>query len=426
MTDALDICLAGHLIGAIRPDGSIAWDPDWSSIAPLNSPVLSHSIPFGASAVDVAPFFGGLLPEGLGLERLAREARVASNDLFGLLSEVGADVGGAVTVGEPHPPLDPIVIKEGEYDRILSTAAGYIRGSAVGGGGSAATGVQPKLALTWDPSAEQWMIGRGSTPSTHLLKPVPNEYAARVRSEAYLNAIARTLELSTHDARVEPAGERVVLVVERYDRIREDSGIRRIHQEDAAQALGLPWGGNDKYESVNARASLKRVAGLLPQPAFSSGVERNRLLALTVLNIVAGNTDAHAKNFSFLLPSPEEAFDRSTGATHLADAYDVVPQALFEVDSSPLAMKIAGRSEAGAVTASDLVSEAVSWGMPEADATSGVTDTLTKLLAALATEHAQVPRSVPLFLEEQASNLLRGDRAWTRSIPPAIAITDSA
>ncbi|QTV80934.1 HipA domain-containing protein (plasmid) [Microbacterium sp. NIBRBAC000506063] len=207
--------------------------------------------PLRAPALDPQPFFGGLLPEGAGLERLARETRVASNDLFGLLSEVGADVGGAVTIGEPRPALDPIVIEEDEYDRILEGAAGYIRGTSVGGGGSSATGIQPKVALTWDPQAERWSIGRGSTPSTHLLKPVPVEYAERVSAEAYLNDIARALDLSAHDARVEPAGERLVLVVERYDRIREGSGLRRLHQEDAAQALGLPWAG-----TTSTRASM--------------------------------------------------------------------------------------------------------------------------------------------------------------------------
>lgn len=425
MPDALIVRLSGTEVGEIEPGGRFRWVLDWSRLAPLNAPVLSHSLPFGAPALDPQPFFGGLLPEGAGLERLARETRVASNDLFGLLSEVGADVGGAVTIGEPRPALDPIVIEEDEYDRILERAAGYIRGTSVGGGGSSATGIQPKVALTWEPQAERWSIGRGSTPSTHLLKPVPVEYAERVSAEAYLNDIARALDLSAHDARVEPAGERLVLIVERYDRIREGSGLRRLHQEDAAQALGLPWGGNDKYESVDARAHLRSIARLLPHSALTAASsERERLLALTVLNLAAGNTDAHAKNFSFLLPDLADAFHARSGRTRLADAYDVVPQVLFDAEPSPLAMRINGRSLPGEITMADLVAEGASWGIALSRASEVVESTLRGITAAVARHPTDAAGSVRVasLLQERSENLLRGDRAWTRSLPPAIAL----
>lgn len=167
MTEPLVVRLSGRVVGELLPGGSFRWALEDLGHVPLNAPVLSHSLPFGVHRSDPAPFFGGLLPEGVGLQRLAREAGVASADLYGLLAEVGADVGGSVTVGEPRPPLDPIVIEEDEYDRILERARGYLRGATVGGGGSSATGVQPKVSLTFDPRTERWSIGRGSTPSTH-------------------------------------------------------------------------------------------------------------------------------------------------------------------------------------------------------------------------------------------------------------------
>jgi serine/threonine-protein kinase HipA len=424
MTEPLTVRLSGEELGELLPDATVRWRDDWSRLAPLNARVLSHSLPFGADGMPAGPFFGGLLPEGVGLERLAQEARVASNDIIGLLAEVGADVGGSVTIGEPRPPREPLVIDETEYDRILERAAGYIRGSSVGGGGSSATGVQPKVALTWDPHAERWLMGRGSRPSTHLLKPVPNEHSARVRAEAYLNDVAKALGLSSHDARIEAAGERTVLVVERYDRRRTSDAIVRIHQEDAAQALGLPWGGNDKYESVNPRASLANIARLVGGSALSNrATGRDRLLALTTLNIVAGNTDAHAKNFSVLLPELADAF-RAPAEVRLADAYDIVPQVLFTSGASdPLAMRVDGESAPGSITAEHLVREAERWGIPSGRAASVVDDTLRELVAAveaLGLRHG-VSASLPAFLLEQSGNLRRGDRAWTRPLPPAIA-----
>lgn len=422
MPDPLIVRLSGTPIGILTPTGTFEWATEWASIAPLNSVVLSQSLPFGSSRLNAGPFFGGVLPEGRGLDQLARESRVASNDLFGLLSEVGADVGGAVTIGEPRPPREPIALGGEDYGRILAEAAGYIRGSAVGGGGSAATGIQPKVALTWDPGAQQWLIGRGSTPSTHLLKPVAEEYSERLHAEAYLNEVASALGMASHRSRVEPAGEQVVLVIERYDRVREDSGIRRLHQEDAAQALGLPWGGNDKYENVNPRANLATIARLLPHSALAeTPSERERLLALTTLNIAAGNTDAHAKNFSFLLPPIPQAFEQTS--VRLADAYDVVPQVLFETERSPLSMRVNGKSAADQVTSADLIAEATSWGIHPGRVSKLVDQTLRAILRVCeGLPTTELTSRTAQLLHEQTENLLRGDRAWTRNLPQALTL----
>lgn len=436
VSEPLPVRLSGERIGELREDGGFEWDEGGLRDVPLSAPVLSHSLPFGGASKGAAPFFGGLLPEGLGLERLARESRVVSSDLYGLLAEVGADVSGSVTIGEPRPPLDPLLIEEQEFAGILERAHGYLRGSAVGGGGSSATGVQPKVALTWDAGSERWMIGRGTTPSTHLLKPVHQEQAATIHAEAYLNSIARSLGLSAHDAWVESAGSRVVLVVERYDRIHENDGkIVRLHQEDAAQALGLPWGGNDKYESVNPGANLRALAALLDRgrSVFSTAPsDRERLLALVTLNTVAGNTDAHAKNFSLMLPSVDARVfggARSVGTqpggtrwvAKLADAYDLVPQSLFAPEQSPYAMRIGGESQPNNVTSEHLCTEAESWGMRAADAERVVVATLAAISESVAqVDHVHAGEKLPRYLNERLENLQRGDRVWVRQAPPAL------
>ena len=46
------------------------------------------------------PFFDGLLPEGIQLEGLLRTRKLDTDDLFGQLVAVGADLVGAVTVVE--------------------------------------------------------------------------------------------------------------------------------------------------------------------------------------------------------------------------------------------------------------------------------------------------------------------------------------
>lgn len=427
MSEPLSVRLSGIEIGGLLPDGSLEWVSGWEDLAPLNSRALSCSIPFGTKAADPAPFFGGLLPEGIGLDRLAREAGVASNDLYGLLAEVGADVGGSVTIGEPRPPVDPLEIVETEYEAILAKAQGYLRGSTVGGGGSSATGVQAKIALTRYAATDPWLIGRGSTPSTHILKPVPHEHGARIRSEAALNDLARSLGLSNHDAWVESAGERDVLIVERYDRVRQASNaIDRVHQEDAAQALGLPWGGNDKYESVNQRAKLRNLAGLLRRAGSvfgAGGSEREQLLALVTLQVLSGNTDAHAKNYSLMLPPLAAGSSGASVGIALADAYDVVPQKFFAPVPDPLAMSVNDVFDSSRVTAGDLVAEGTSWGIRASDATRVVERVLSDAgqhIERLGLGHG-APESLGAFMLEQIGNLLRGDAAWTRKLPVSIS-----
>ena len=443
---ALEVRLSGVPIGMLLKNGQFEWHNDVTQRAALNSVVLSHSLPLGIQGLDAGPFFGGLLPEGRGLTQLARELQIDDRNLFGLLEVVGADVGGSVTVGEPNPPVEPIEILEPEYERILARASGYIRGGGAAGGGSAAAGVQRKVALTWRESSGTWLIGRGSTPSSHILKPVSRENSFTIRAEAYLNDIAQAIGLSRHAARVERAGEQDVLVVERYDRWKDEQGtLNRLHQEDAAQALGLPWGGDDKYENVNERANLAAIARLLPhrpglraRPASATGAvstEREKLLRLVVLNAVAGNTDAHAKNFSLMLPlfagDPGHQLSSSAGritgaSTRLADAYDVVPQRFLSVDSAPLALRVGGAADAGALTAEHIVDEGVGWGLRYSRVTEIVTTTLREIISAVENVEVAVheaPSLLPEFLTVQAKNLVRGDTAWTRTVPPAIALS---
>jgi serine/threonine-protein kinase HipA len=48
-------------------------------------------------------FFDGLLPEGMQLEALLRQAKLDRDDLFGQLIQVGSDMVGAVSVIEVKP-----------------------------------------------------------------------------------------------------------------------------------------------------------------------------------------------------------------------------------------------------------------------------------------------------------------------------------
>jgi serine/threonine-protein kinase HipA len=62
----------------------------------LSMPVIQKVYNFD----QFPPFFDGLLPEGVQLEGLLRQAKLDRHDYFSQLVAVGADMVGAVTVKE--------------------------------------------------------------------------------------------------------------------------------------------------------------------------------------------------------------------------------------------------------------------------------------------------------------------------------------
>ena len=413
--DTLEVSLYGTLIGELargRGGAQFQWSNDAEKRWGINSAVLSRSLLVGTTNRGQAEsFFGALLPEGIHLDRLAKEAKVASDDLVGLLQHVGADLAGALRIGRTRIASDPERLSEQEVSLLLDTASGFL----VGGGGTALPGFQRKLTLTRRDGS--WWRGNGSLASTHILKPVLSEHRSAVESEAYLLAIGRELGLVTYESWTEKIGDRFVLVIERYDRSERGSDIVRLHQEDAGQALGLPWGGSEKFEQNDSRASLASVARLLDttRTVFSPArPDAEKLLRYTVLNVAGGNTDAHAKNFSLL--------HHDDGSTELAPFYDAAPLALAYDGTQTLAMRINGVSQLPDVTRDDLIAEAARWGVT--DARPLVDDTLQAIIAATREldAHASIAAHVPGYVRGQAQNLLDGKPARIPSAVPLMTL----
>lgn len=415
----LPVTLFGTHIGELTSiDGKAAlrWSEDAEERWGFNSPVLSRSLRVSLTSVEsTESFFGALLPEGRHLGRLATAAKTVSSDLLGLLRYVGADLAGALRVGDTRSPAPPEVLSPDDVAALLRGASGFL----VGGGGSALPGFQRKLTLTRRDGS--WLRGNGTLASTHILKPVDAEYRSSVESEHYVLQIARHLGLAGFETWVERMGDLEVLVIERYDRRESADGVvERLHQEDAGQALGLPWGGNDKFERNNPAANLEAVAALLDTNRSVVGREpfrdRLKLVRYTTLNVAAGNTDAHAKNFSLL--------HDDHGRTRLAPFYDAAPLALDHALGTALAMRINGVSQLPDVTADDLVAEAVTWGIPAELARGEVARTLGQIVEATRSvvPHESIERHVPGYIRGQAQNLAAGKPARIVSPIPLMAM----
>lgn len=420
MTDALPVRLYDTNIGTLertaRGGAVLRWSREAIDRWGENSRVLSAGLRVGVDDEQASEaFFGGLLPEGEHIARLAREVKVDRGDVVGLLGEVGADLAGALRVGhleaQQRDPekLDPEKLDIDTVGALLDRASGFL----IGGGGSALPGFQRKLTLTRRDGS--WWRGNGVIPSTHILKPVAAEYAASVESENYTLQVARRAGLLAFETWTETMAGHPVLVVERYDRIVDGDTVRRIHQEDAAQALRLPWGGNDKFEQNNLSATLRGIAGLLDigRTVFETPyADRLRLARYAAFTVAVGNTDAHAKNFSLL--------HDERGRVTLAPIYDAAPLALAYDATDALALRINGVTRLPDVTADDLVAEAMSWGVPSGEARTAIDETLAAIVEATREVHAHpaIEAHVPGYIRGQAENLLAGRPARISSTMP--------
>jgi serine/threonine-protein kinase HipA len=124
------------------------------------------------------------------------------------------------------------------------------------------------------------------------------------------------------------------IVVERFDRVRVQGVLRRVHQEDCCQALAITP--TRKYESDGGPGAVA-VATLLARHSSNPEVDVARFLDAMMFNWLIGGTDAHAKNFAVLHGAP--------GDVRLAPLYDVIsalPYPSLGGASGSLAMSIHG------------------------------------------------------------------------------------
>lgn len=194
-------------------------------------------------------------------------------------------------------------------------------------------GVQTKLGVAIDAEGRLCVPTEGA-PSTHILKPDSDKLFGGVQNEALCLRLAKAAGLNAPEVTTGKAGNRSYLLVTRYDRVRQGDRWRRLHQEDFCQALGKPPAA--KYES-----NQSGIPGPTLAQMFALTRRRMRapdilaLLDYVIFNVLACNTDAHAKNYSLLISG------RGVG---LAPIYDIMCAAAWSNVTRNMAQKIAGKS----------------------------------------------------------------------------------
>jgi serine/threonine-protein kinase HipA len=312
---SLNIWVAGEHAATLQAEQgsfSLSYATAWQAQAKAFA--FSPHLPLGQTTQGAAVkhFFSNLLPEGQPLEALSRAHQVSQYDVFGMMRKVGRDCAGALVITEEDtaPPEEKIfnasdyeaVSREELQERITQSREQDVplmfwRGKRR----MSLPGVQNKIGVYVAQDGGLW-LPRDGAPTSHILKIGNVRHPDIAANEYACMRLARSIGLPVPQVIYTELPEPVILV-QRYDRVwTPDGGLLRIHQIDACQALNVPP--EQKYEEPDYETAP-------PGPSFAQLLALHKLcrvpasaqvlmLQWLMLNFIIGNSDAHAKNFSFL------------------------------------------------------------------------------------------------------------------------------
>lgn len=346
MARTLDVYLHNELVGHLIQDdgGQILFNYAESWLQKPAPTPLSQSLPLRRERFrrnECRGFFAGILPEESKREIIARNLGISARNDYAMLEQIGGECAGAVTfvpAGENLPERNygyrtlssqelAAMLKELPKRPLLAGEDG-IRLSLAG--------AQDKVAVRIE--GNEISLPLGGAPSTHILKPAVERFTGVVFNEALCMKLAARAGLPA--AKVETRNVEGIdyLLVDRYDRThRRNPGgapsLERLHQEDFCQAEGIVP--ETKYQKEGG-PSLRQCFALLRDLSTAPVIDLSRLLDAVIYNFLAGNNDAHGKNFSLLYHGAGTASQE----IRLAPLYDVVSTTYYPELSKEMAMKI--------------------------------------------------------------------------------------
>lgn len=357
--------------GEERPVGRLTGDDAGAlafAYAPSAGRALSLALPLPAEGgrehygdVEARTFFDNLLPENASLDEVMARHGVGRDDIAGLLYHLGRDCPGAISCvpageGPGKRPgdlaTDYDILRPEDLAAVMVSLRDRGRLPAGIADPSPLAGVQRKLALVRFDDGRFGLPRPGlGVPTTHILK-VPRRGEERlVDHEAALMAIARHVTdggaARAETVEIEATGDGPVrgLLVERFDRSIAAREVRRLHQEDFAQALGLPR--RLKYQRDGVAGRMFDAAGIGALLARTAVPAASRLafLRATLLNLALGNTDNHAKNHALLYRG---------SLPDLAPLYDIVPVLIDPAVTHDFSFRFGGAERMADVVEDDL------------------------------------------------------------------------
>ena len=335
--ESLDVYLNGVRAGRLDDDnGRLSFAYSDSFLANGGREPLSHSLPLRTAAfvhAEIEPFLSNLLPDDIIRTRLGEILKIPRENTFALLRAIGGDCAGAISFFTSGTAPD--MAAQPRFRKLTDEEAGQILGNLekrpldVGEAGFriSGAGAQDKLIACYRDGGV--LLPLDGTPSTHIIKPAMRDYPDSVENEWFAMTLAAMCGLRTAECGIAVIGGKRRYLCRRYDREESDGIVRRLHQEDFCQMLGIDPG--RKYEAIGGPgiADSFRLLREMALPATDT-VE---FLDRVIFNFLVGNGDAHGKNFSILYRN---------GVPSLAPLYDVMSTAIYPEVGRRMAMKIDG------------------------------------------------------------------------------------
>lgn len=339
MTRTLEVWWDSRLVGQLTQNQhgelGFTYAPGWlddDDASPLSASLPKRVEPF--SRRECRPFFGGLLPEESQRDAVAQALGVSRANDFVLLDRLGGDVAGALALLPPgEAPTTfateerPAPLDDAALIRVLDTLPARPLLAGEEGLRLSLAGAQSKLPVVL--VAGRVALPAPGQPTTHILKPPIARFAATTENEGFIMRLAAAVGLDVAPVEPRVVQDRPFLLVQRYDRTPGAGGrVRRVHQEDFCQAIGVPP--ETKYASEGG-PTLEDCFVLLRRLAARPAVDVLRLLDAVIFNVIAGNADAHGKNFSILYDDD---------GSRLAPLYDLLATIAYPELSGKFAMRV--------------------------------------------------------------------------------------
>jgi len=346
--DTLTVWHEQRLVGQLwrNAAGAIGfrYDPEWIADGGF---AVSRSLPLAAG--QFAPdtfvanrFFANLLPEGAVRDHIIRDLKLPNTD-FDLLRAIGGECAGALSIlpmgQQPQGERRYRPLTQEELAKLAARRGQIYSFWPVD--------ERPRLSLAGAQDKcpvlvrdEQYFLPQGEAPSSHILKFELPDYRHLPVYEAFTTHLAAAIGLPVVDISLQSIRQHRYTRITRYDRIWDERGeVRRLHQEDFCQALGY---GHDKKYQEHGGLSFADCYRLLQEASSEPAIDAQYLLGWQIFNVLAGNSDGHAKNLSLLhLPN---------GTTRLAPFYDLVCTRAIERIDYHLAFDVGGERNPGVIT----------------------------------------------------------------------------
>lgn len=365
---------------ASTADQGVVFSYDDSYRTNKSNSALSISMPLSKkeySQKECLPFFSGLLPEGDVKRRVSDFLHVSESSTLKLLQELGGECAGMISIlpENKNCSVQKSYAFNNENYELLDdeTLYGFIKNINVRPLLKAKkelrlslAGAQEKLPLVY--FDKKYYLPKSDAPSTHIVKPSGDgELSTLSINEFVCMKLAQSCGLNVPNVELKTINNTTFLLEERYDRIVNKKSIKRLHQEDFCQALGIM--SDRKYQNDNG-PDIAKIYSLIQKECTIPLLDTKEFLKYVIFNFIIGNCDAHGKNYSLLYEK---------GSSKLSPIYDAICTLVYPSLTKKMSMKIGKHYEILKVTKQDFVELATSINLKSSIVLKMLDETITNI-----------------------------------------------